>query len=91
MRVRRTTTATDDLVPFVLLGGGDSIGLYARGLEDFSERGSEFILRVSPKGFTPLSVFICVNRRLIIVVLTRMCADEREFTAAPRSMEAPIP
>ena len=29
-------------------------------LEDFSERGSEFILRVSPKGFTSLSVFICV-------------------------------
>ena len=35
---------------------------YAREvLEDFSERGSEFILRVSPKGFTPLSVLICVH------------------------------
>jgi hypothetical protein len=32
-------------------------------LEDFSERGSEFILRVSPNGFTPVSALIGVHQR----------------------------
>ena len=32
-------------------------------LQDFSERRSEFILRVSPKGFTQLIAFICVYQR----------------------------
>ena len=31
-------------------------------LEDFSERESEFILRVSPKGFTPqIGVHLCLS------------------------------
>jgi len=62
------------------------LDLGRKALEDYIERGSEFIARVSPEGFTPGSAFIGVYRRPSFFVTgrnlqkslwPRMNADER--------------